>query len=339
MLVPFIEQLLVTAKSEGSTGATDLQSRPDAPVIATGELRYPGKVTIDGNRMAIADSGHNRVLLGSLDHTGQVFTMEKSVGDKIPGFKDGTEPRFRSPQGMAFSDGALYVADAGNHSIRSIDLESGKVKTLAGTGRQMRTRGDQREGAMSSPWDVALAGDTLYIAMAGIHQLWSVDVTSGQSRVHSGTGGEDIRDGDHASALLAQPMGIAIDGDRLYLADSESSAIRWADMAQDGSVGTVVGTGLFDFGDVDGKGDAARLQHPQGVARHSSGRLLVADSYNDSLKWIDVLSRESKTWVKGFHEPAGVCVGATYAYVADTNAHRIATVHIETGEVAELRIE
>ncbi|MEO5902637.1 MAG: alkyl hydroperoxide reductase, partial [Gemmatimonadaceae bacterium] len=101
----------------------------------------------------------------------------------------------------------------------------------------------------------------------------------------------------------------------------------------------IVGTGLFDFGDVDGKGDDVRLQHPQGVASHSSGRLLVADSYNDSLKWIDVLGRESTTWVKGFHEPAGVCIGRSYAYVADTNAHRIATVHLETGVVDGLRIE
>ncbi|MEP6508782.1 MAG: alkyl hydroperoxide reductase, partial [Gemmatimonadales bacterium] len=149
----------------------------------------------------------------------------------------------------------------------------------------------------------------------------------------------DIRDGDHASALLAQPMGIAIDGERVYFADSESSAIRWADTAEGGSVGTIVGTGLFDFGDVDGLGDAVRLQHPQGVAMHSNGNLLVADSYNDSLKWIDVLTRESTTWVKGFHEPAGLCIAGSYAYVADTNAHRIATVHLETGAVTELTIE
>ncbi|MEO5903401.1 MAG: alkyl hydroperoxide reductase, partial [Gemmatimonadaceae bacterium] len=279
MLVPFIEQILAKAKSEGIASDQAVHFASDGPTIARGVLRYPGKVTIDDKRMAIADSGNNRILIGTLDEAGQRFSIEKSIGDPVAGFKDGAEPRFRSPQGMAFGNGALYVADAGNHSIRAIDLDSGEVTTLAGIGRQMRTRGDQREGAMSSPWDVALRGETLYVAMAGIHQLWSVDVVSGKSRVHSGTGGEDIRDGDHASALLAQPMGITIDGDKVYLADSESSAIRWADLAADGSVGTIVGTGLFDFGDVDGKGDDVRLQHPQGVASHSSGRLLVADSY------------------------------------------------------------
>lgn len=339
MLVPFIEQLLAKAKAEGISNDQALYFKPDAPTIASGALRYPGKITIDGKRMAIADSGNNRVLIGSLDDAGQLFTTEKPIGGHIAGFKDGQEPRFRSPQGLAFGNDVLYVADAGNHSIRAIGLESGEVTTLAGIGRQMRTRGDQRAGAMSSPWDVALARGTLYVAMAGSHQLWSVNVTSGQSRVHCGTGGEDIRDGDHASALLAQPMGISIGGERLYFADSESSAIRWADVTESGSVGTIVGTGLFDFGDVDGSGDDARLQHPQGVAWHANGKLLVADSYNDSLKWVDVLSRESTTWVKGLHEPAGVCIGERYAYVADTNAHRIATVHLGTGDVGELRIE
>lgn len=339
MLVPFIEQLLATANAEGITNNQILHFEPDPPTIASGDLRYPGKVTIDGKRMAIADSGHNRVLIGVLDETGQRFTREKSIGRTTPGFKDGADAEFRSPQGLAFGKTSLYVADAGNHSIREIHLETGEVTTLSGIGRQMRTRGDQKAGAMSSPWDVALVGNTLFVAMAGTHQLWSVNVSSGQSRVHCGTGGEDIRDGDHASALLAQPMGITIGDERVYFADSESSAVRWADIAEAGSVGTIVGTGLFDFGDVDGSGGDVRLQHPQGVAAHSNGKLLVADSYNDSLKWIDVLSCESTTWVKGLHEPAGVCIGASYAYVADTNAHRIATVHLDTGAVAELRIE
>jgi len=134
-------------------------------------------------------------------------------------------------------------------------------------------------------------------------------------------------------------VGITIEGDRLYFADSESSAIRWADTVEGGSVGTVVGTGLFDFGDVDGTGDDVRLQHPQGIEMHASGRLLIADSYNDSLKWVDSHTRTVTTWVKGFHEPGGVCIGGNYAYVADTNAHRIAAVHIETVEVTDLRID
>jgi sugar lactone lactonase YvrE len=339
MLVPFIDDLIAKAKSSGTMNEDPPHFEADPPTIAPGKLRYPGKVAVRDNRMAIADSGNNRVIIGTLDEMGRSLRVERTIGDGTPGFRDGLDARFRSPQGMAFGDGVLYVADAGNHAIRSVNLESGEVTTLSGIGRQMRTRGDQQAGAMSSPWDVALSEGTLFVAMAGIHQIWSVDIATGKSRVRYGTGGEDIRDGDATSALLAQPMGIAIEKGRLYFTDSESSAVRWADAAEGGAVGTIVGTGLFDFGDVDGAGDEVRLQHPQGIASHASGRLLVADSYNDCLKWVEPQTRAVKTWGGGFHEPGGVCFGSSHAYVADTNAHRIAVMHIDTRDVTELRIE
>jgi DNA-binding beta-propeller fold protein YncE len=233
----------------------------------------------------------------------------------------------------------LYVADTENHSVRTIDLANGNVSTLAGIGRQMRTRADQQAGAMSSPWDLALSNDTLFVAMAGIHQIWSVDTKAGRSRVHCGTGGEDIRDGDAASALLAQPMGITLKEGRLYFADAESSAVRCVSVDESAEVTTIVGTGLFDFGDVDGVGDDVRLQHAQGITAHSNGKLLIADSYNDSLKWVDADTRTATTLVRGFHEPAGICIAADNAYVADTNAHRIAVVNLESAEVRDLAIE
>ncbi len=338
MLVPFIEGLLVKARAEGILNEEPFHPSADNPTVEPRGLRYPGKVAISGNRIAIADTGNHRLLIARLDVQGTAARIERSIGTGRPGFTDGLAAQFNSPQGMAFGDGVLFVADAENHAVRTVDLNSGAVSTLAGTGYQMRTRAHQQAGAMSSPWDVALVDKTLYIAMAGVHQLWSVDISGGESRVHAGTGGEDIRDGELAVALLAQPMGITASGDRVYFADSESSAIRWADTSNGGSVGTIVGTGLFDFGDVDGAGDAARLQHPQGIASHASGKLLIADSYNDCLKWVDPLSREAKTWVRGFSEPGGVCCGEKYAYVADTNSHRILSVSFETGEVSELMI-
>ncbi len=339
MLVPFIDDLIAKARNAGTLNEEPLHFEADPPTIAPGGLRYPGKIALSGNTMAIADSGNHRIVVGSLDETGTALRVEKSIGDGIAGFKGGLAARFRSPQGLAFGDGVLYVADSENHTIRSVNLDSGEVTTVSGIGRQMRTRGDQQAGAMSSPWDVVLSGKTLFVAMAGIHQIWSVDITTGKSRVRYGTGGEDIRDGDAASALLAQPMGIALQKGRLYFTDAESNSIRWADEADDGAVGTVVGTGLFDFGDVDGTGDDVRLQHPQGIAAHSGGKLLIADSYNDSLKWVDPETRTVKTWGGGFHEPGGVCFGTNHAYVADTNAHRIAVVHVDTRDVTELRIE
>ena len=187
--------------------------------------------------------------------------------------------------------------------------------------------------------DVAPHGGALYVAMAGTHQLWALDPATGHARVHAGQGGEDIADDVLERALLAQPMGLVVHDGRLVFADAETSAVRWADVDRGGRVGTFVGTGLFDFGDADGVGDAVRLEHAQHVVVHPrTGRLLVVDSYNDALKWLDPATRAVETWVRGLHEPAGAAFGDGVVYVADTNAHRIAVVDERTGEVGELEV-
>ena len=330
MLTPFIESMIARAESQGTLNRSPFPLTPD-PDNSTAKLRYPGKVAIDVSRIAIADSGNNRVIVGNLSADGKSMTTLREVG--------GDQALFEMPQGLCFHEDVLYVADAGNHSIRAIDLKSWNVSTIAGNGRQLRTHADREQRALSSPWDLAVKDDTLYIAMAGVHQLWSMNLSSGALRVHAGTGGEDIRDGTGAEALLAQPMGITSSEKTLYFADAESSAIREADFGEQGSVRTIVGTGLFDFGDVDGTADDVRMQHQQSVAVAPDGKLLVADSYNDSLKWVDPVSRSATTWIKGLNEPSGVACGETRAYVADTNAHRIVTVAYGEGEVSELTLQ
>ena len=174
--------------------------------------------------------------------------------------------------------------------------------------------------------------------MAGIHQLWTIDIASGRTAVHSGSGAEELHDGPHAAATLAQPMGLCIAADTVYFTDSESSAVRVADHAAGGGVRTIVGTGLFDFGDVDSVGDDVRIQHPQGIALAADGRLLIADSYNGALKWIDPATRRAKTLVRGLHEPAGVALAGNRIFVAETNRHRIAVVSM-AGDVETLTVE
>jgi DNA-binding beta-propeller fold protein YncE len=286
-------------------------------------------VAIDGSRIAISDSGNNRVLIGNLAPDGSTIAVTKEIGAV-----------FDYPQGLCFHQGVLYVADAGNHSIRAIDLDSGNVTTVAGNGRQLRTRAElEQRSALSSPWDIAIHDTTMFIAMAGIHQVWSMDLSSRSLSIHAGAGGEDIRDGRNAEALLAQPMGIATGADAVYYADAESSAIRVSDYDPDGNTRTVIGTGLFDFGDVDGAGDNVRMQHQQGISIAPDGRLLIADSYNDSLKWVDPKTRSARTWIKNLNEPGGVACGPQHAYVADTNAHRILKVSYESGELTELKLQ
>ena len=178
--------------------------------------------------------------------------------------------------------------------------------------------------------------------MAGSHQLWRLDLMTGYIDLHAGTGGEALQDGLLLDALLAQPSGLASDGENLFFADSETSAIRRASYHERGRIETLVGTGLFDFGDVDGTGDRVRLQHPQGVAWHR-GKLYIADTYNDKIKVLDpdtrtvtsLLMREAHSEdavasSNTLYEPGGLSVYRGKLYVADTNHHAIRVTDLST---------
>jgi DNA-binding beta-propeller fold protein YncE len=337
-IAPFVERTLAEHRAAGTLTGVPLHFTPEAPSVAPEALSYPGKVAVDGRRIAIADSGHHRVLVGTLDASGRRMQVDRVVGE-MAGYRDGSDPSFVNPQGLAFHGNRLFVADPGSHTVRDLSLQSWATRTIAGTGRQLRSAVDEAQGALSSPWDLAVADGTLYVAMAGVHQIWTVALDTGHAEVFSGSGAEELHDGAHDEAALAQPMGLCASGELLYVADAESSAIRVVDRSASGRVRTIVGTGLFDFGDVDGIGDDVRMQHQQAVALAPDGRLLVCDSYNDALKWVDPATRRAETWVRGFSEPSGLAIGAGAVYVADTNAHRVAVADLRTGEVETLQID
>ncbi len=316
--------------------------RATAPPVAASEssqkssLRYPGKVAIDGNRMAIADSGHHRILIGMLNDAGSRLRITQIVGG-AEGYADGASPRFTNPQGLCFRGDELLCCDAGSHTVRSIDVPTGHSRTIAGTGVQRRSDADARQGAITSPWDIVAVGDALYVAAAGRHHILRIGA-DGAVTDFAGSGAEELHDASLREAAFAQPMGLCAHDDVLYVADSESSAIRILRHDGTGDVSTLVGTGLFDFGDTDGAGDAVRLQHPQGVASDQPGHVLIADSYNGALKWLDVGTREVRTWCDGFGEPGGVALTPDAAWVADTNRHRIARVNRTTGVTTDVEI-
>jgi thiol-disulfide isomerase/thioredoxin len=310
-------------------------------------LFFPGKVLADekGGRLFIADSTHHRVVVTDLTGKGVAI-----IGNGSPGRKDGSfaEAQFDDPHGMALDGDTLYIADRKNHCIRAADLKAGTVSTAAGTGVQAQeTRliegmAPAKSTGLNSPWDLLLVGRTLYIAMAGHHQIWAMDVDKKQLGPFAGDGRENIKDGPHYAARFAQPSGLATDGKFLYVADSEVSAIRKVPLDPLGRVETLVGEGLFEFGDVDGTGKDVRLQHALGVAFHD-GKLLVADTYNNKLKQLDPKTAECKTLLGGpkedlFDEPAGLSVGGGKVYVADTNAHRIRVVDLASRKVTTLEL-
>jgi thiol-disulfide isomerase/thioredoxin len=311
-------------------------------------LFFPGKVLADeaGKRLFIADSTHHRIVITDLD--GKKIAI---AGTGQPGREDGLfeKATFNDPQGMALRGETLFVADRKNHLIRALNLKEQSVKTIAGTGTQGNNRrfgGAALEVGLNSPWDLFLQGDTLFIALAGHHQIWTMDLARSQVAPFAGSGMENIADGIPQRAAFAQPSGLTSDGKTLYVADSEVSAIRAVNLAG-GDVRTIVGEGLFEFGDADGTGDQVRLQHALGVAYHD-GRLFVADTYNNKIKVIDPETRSSSTflgqlggWLNFslFNEPGGLNFAAGKMYVADTNGHRIQVVDMKTKAVTTLKLQ
>jgi len=309
-----------------------------------GVLRFPGKVVVANSLLYIADTNHHRILVAKQD--GSITT---SIGSGRPGLVDGDsqQAQFQQPQGMAFEGSTLYVADTENHAIRAVDLESGAVKTLAGTGLQALQPatgpGPAAATPLSSPWDLAIDGQSLYVAMAGTHQIWSLDLERGIVAPFAGTGREGLLDGAVAEAWFAQPSGLTLARGKLYVADSEVSAIREVELAS-GSVRTLVGEDLFVFGDQDGEGEVVRLQHPMGITA-GNGALYVADSYNNKIKRLDPETRRVTTWLgsgvagdgegtgpaASLREPGGLCAADSGLFIADTNNHRIVFADWKTG--------
>jgi len=172
----------------------------------------------------------------------------------------------------------------------------------------------------------------------------------GFARSLAGTGRENIVDGPAETAALSQPSGICSLGGSLYFADSEVSAIRGIDMAAE-QVFTIIGEGLFSFGDVDGVFPKAKLQHPLGVEAWNTS-LLVADTYNHKIKVVDPGPRSVRTLYgtgspgttdaesnPAFFEPGGLSVAGDHLYVADTNNHRIVRINLETHEWCEVILD
>jgi DNA-binding beta-propeller fold protein YncE len=353
-----IAKLVAYHEGNGTLDRAPLALGLERHKLAATPLKFPGKVLADeaGGRLFIADSNHNRIVIASLD--GKLLNVVGSgaVGEKNGPFASAT---FHHPQGMALAGDKLYVADTENHLIRVLDLKHKKVTTLAGTGKQSPGQGAGgllRETALNSPWDLLIVGRTLYVAMAGSQQIWVHALGSDSIRVLAGTGREDVLDGPPEEAAFAQPSGLASDGQFLFVADSEGSAIRRIPLDHSGSVGTVAGTSnldngqsLFAFGDADGKGSAARFQHPLGLA-YASGRLYAADTYNHKIKVVDPSTGAAETLLgtgkRGdglnppeFAEPGGLSVAGGKLYIADTNNQVIKVAETSGRNVRVFEIE
>ncbi len=349
-------------------------SGPYVPPQATpGTLRFPAKaVALPNGHLLVADAGHHS--LAELEADGETLVRRIGAGER--GLVDGgpDEARFSEPNGLCLVPDELrpwlgydvLVADTVNHALRGVRLDDGTVTTVAGTGEQLMVgasdnvsaalgggtgagfAGPARAVRLSSPWDVAWSQEwgAFVVAMAGNHTLWAFDDKEGSIAHVGGTMNEGLLDGPLPEAWFAQPSGLAVGPDRrIWLADSETSALRVVTPTHatigDGTVRTVVGEGLFDFGHRDGRADEARLQHPLGVAVLPDGSVAVADTYNGAVRRY-VPSRtddepgEVTTIATGLAEPSGLVVLGegtdAVLLVVESAAHRVTRVAL-TGVV------
>jgi len=328
--------------------------------LESSTLAFPGKVLADeaSERLFISDSNHHRVLVTDL--SGRVADViggsrtdaaTFAVGRVDGSFEDAS---FYRPQGLAIDGGTLYIADTENHQVRVANLELRTVSTIAGTGRQAgwgASGGAARTNSLNSPWDLVCRGQLLFVAMAGSHQIWVIDLVRQLAFPYAGSGREARADGSIDDAAFAQPSGLALVGDVLYVADSESNIVRGVELPPANQVRTLAGGDLFEFGDRDGKGDDARFQHPLGIAAIGS-RLFIADTYNHKIRTLDLASRTVRTWAgtgeegatdgvaaaATFYEPGGLSATSEALYIADTNNHAIRRITLATGMVETLTV-
>ncbi|MFN2524481.1 MAG: NHL domain-containing thioredoxin family protein [Mycobacteriales bacterium] len=314
-LARVVEDLVAEHEAKGTLHRGDGPYVP--PPAAETALRFPGKVALlpDGS-LLVSDTAHHQLVQLAADGE----TELRRFGSGRRG-----DP-FTEPQGVCVMPRERFgvdvvVADTAAHQLRGLDLTTGEVTVLAGTGEQLRPGlpgGPARDTALSTPWDVAYWNGVVAIAMAGTHQLWTYD--GARVDVLAGTANEGLRDGPALEAVLAQPSGLAVDRDRLWFADAETSALRWY---EDGLVDTAIGTGLFDFGHRDGPAGQALLQHPLGVTVLVDGSVAVLDTYNDAVRRYDPATREVTTLATGVREPSGAVLVEGALVVVASAAHRL----------------
>jgi thiol-disulfide isomerase/thioredoxin len=287
-------------------------------------FKFPSKISLVENFSSdgkparsvffLTDSSHHQIV--GLEKNGKEFLR---IGSGKEGFD---ETRLSRPQGVAFKDGILYIADTANNALRSYDFKLGKLMTIGGDG--------SRGSLWASPWDLEFSqGDDLIIAMAGTHQLVSFNIKTKKAIVIAGSGEESINDGPLPKNSLSQPSGLSRVGEKLYFVDAETSSLR---VLEKGSITTLIGKGLFDFGLVDGDKKTALMQHTTGLFA-TAEKVYLADSYNHAVRVYDVSSGKLTTLAKGFKEPNDVLLVDGQLLVVSTGEHALKKVNLKSGKV------
>ena len=304
-------------------------------------LRFPVGLAVSGNYLYVADSGHHRVL--ECDQGGRVLRQFGSGG---PGFIDGPQElaAFNRPHGLCLQRDLLYLADAGNHAVRRIQLRTGDISTLVGAGRpgtpEQGPVTDPRAVALDQPRAITVAGSHMVIATAGDNRLWRYDLGNPALTLLAGSGALGVVDGPAETAAFAEPVSLVAVQQVVYVCDAAGSAIRNAN-ARSGQVSTLVGQDAWEFGQADGARTDARLQQPQAIALDPDAPVLwIADSGNDQLRCLRLGGGELTTFAlpQRLHGPSGLEVANGVVWIADTEAHAVLRLDTRDGALRHVPI-
>jgi DNA-binding beta-propeller fold protein YncE len=338
--VPIIETIAGTGKPEnnGASGpARDMN------------IGQPFGVEIgpDG-ALYITEVGNHRVL--RLDR--KAGTVKIVAGNGQKGYTgDGgpaTEARLNEPYEVRFDrDGNMYFVEMMNHVVRRVDAKTGRISTIAGTGKPGfgGDGGPATAAQLRNPHSIVLDDQgNLYIADIGNHRVRRVQLNSGTVETIAGTGEKLPPDGATAKGSpIPGPRALAIDGKDLWIALREGHGVWHLDLKA-GTLHHVAGTGKPGYSGDGGSAKRATFNGPKGIAVGPHGDLYVVDSENDAIRKIEHATRIITT-VAGvgrarsyrgdggpavqatFSQPHGICVGKDGAiYIGDTGNHRVRKV-------------
>ncbi|WP_433964810.1 Ig-like domain repeat protein [Tunturiibacter gelidiferens] len=258
-------------------------------------LVLPSAIVFDSaGNLYFAETGNH--VIRKVDTVGNITTI---AGTGTQGFSGDTGPAtaatLDSPQGLALDNANnLYIADTHNHRIRTLNLTTGIITTIAGS-----TSGFSGDNApaLSSQLNLptALATDAsgnLYLADTGNHRIREITSSTGLITTIAGTGTQGYS-GDGTSAISAaidSPTGIAVDASsNLYLADTHNHRIRKI-TSSTGIITTIAGTGLPGFSGDTTPAANATLALPHGLTADASGNLYLADTANHRIRRIDAIT-------------------------------------------------
>lgn len=330
-----IDELVADAEPSAALLPLRAQVEPAMP------LRFPGGLAMSGKYLYVADTGHHRVL--ECDQSGCVL---RQFGTGRAGFLDGAAETasLNRPLRLSAQHGSLYVADSGNHAIRRVDLRTGEVVTLIGSGRSGApiegTVTEPRAVSLDHPCAMALTDDTLLIACSGDNRIWEYDLGSRDLQLAAGSGELAVIDGVGEEAAFAEPVALAAVRQLLYVCDGVGSAVRSLNV-RTRQVTTLLGRDGWHHGHADGTRTDALLQRPQAIALDPDAPLLwIADSGNNALRTLRLGGGQLETCKlsRPLHGPAGLAVADGVLWIADTLAHAVLRLDVRSGDLRHVPI-